>query len=505
MTGSVLSLRVTAAKRFYGRDGYEVQFDDPTWVLSKDVSVPVSNAAEYLSESLHQSYLEVLAFYAKGNSPHYVWVLHREFLYYLRFAGRAKQFSVESLISYHAFLGKKGEPRLASLRTFLRKWYSLGYGGVPSEAIRLFERWKLSGGERGNPVRSMCPERGPLTDIEMDAVLTAAIEAYEGGQLSLSDIAIAMTVMMTGRRPIQITALKICDLRHQSEKYFLYVPRAKQRKNGGWRKSFKQVPIVEDLWLLLQQQAEAVYREFKRLAHITPDLRGRLPLFAEHEALEDLGDVAALLDSDKLHMKTEKLARTMDHVAEIIAVISERTGAPIHMNPYRFRYTLGTNLGREGKGEYVIAEALDHTDTQHTGAYVKNLPEIVERIDKAVAYQLAPIAQAFQGVIVKTEGEAQRGADPGSRVSNGTQNLGSCGSYGFCGALAPIACYTCNHFQPWLDGPHESVLDNLLQERDRIRDLTGDLKVASVNDRLILAVSDVILRCQDLKEGIARG
>lgn len=505
MTGSVLSLRVPAAKRFYARDGYEVQFNNPTWVLSKDVSVPVSKAAEYLNECLHQSYLEVLAFFAKGNSPHYVWVLHREFLYYLRFVGRAKQFSVESLISYRASLGKKGEPRLASFRTFLRKWYSLGYNGVPPDTIRLFEGWKLSGGERGNPIRSMCPERGPLTDIEMDAVLTAAIEAYEDARLSLPDIALAMTVMMTGRRPIQITALKICDLRPQSDKYFLYVPRAKQRQNGGWRKSFKQVPIVEDLWLLLQQQAEAVYREFNRLAHITPDLRGRLPLFADYESLEDLEDVATLLESDKLHMKTEKLARTMEHVAKVISVISERTGSPIHMNSYRFRYTLGTNLGREGKGEYVIAEALDHTDTQHTGVYVKNLPEIVERIDKAVAYQLAPIAQAFQGVIVKTESNARRGNEPYSRISNGVQNLGTCGSYGFCGALAPIACYTCNHFQPWLDGPHETVLDNLLQERDRIRDLTGDLKVASVNDRLILAVSDVILRCQGKKEGVAHG
>lgn len=505
MTSSILSLQVATAKRLYARDGYEVQFDSSTWVLSKDVSVPVSDASKYLSESSYQSYLEVLAFYAKGNSPHYVAILHREFFCYLRFLGLADIFSVESLISYRALLEKKGEPRLAIIRTFLRKWYWLGYSGVTSEAIRLFEEWKLSGPERGNPIRSMCPERGPLTDIEMDGVLAACIEAYEAGRLSLSDMAIAMTVMMTGRRPTQIAALKICDLQPQSEKYFLYVPRAKQRKGGGWRKSFKQVPLVEELWLLLQQQAEAVYLEFKRFSNITLALRGRLPLFVEYEAMGDLEDVTSLLESDKLHMPTEKLARKMDHVAKIISFISERTGSPIHMNPYRFRYTLGTNLGREGKGEYVIAEALDHSDTQHTGAYVKNLPEIVERIDKAVAYQLAPIAQAFQGVIIKSEGHARRGADPNSRVSNGVQNLGSCGSFGFCGAFAPIACYTCNHFQPWLDGPHESVLDNLIRERDRIRDLTGDLKVASSNDRLILAVSDVILRCQGMNEEATNG
>src|SRR5690606_36685498 len=129
---------------------------------------------------------------------------------------------------------------------------------------------------------------------------------------------------------------------------------------------------------------------------------------------------------------------------------------------------------REGKGEYVIAEALDHSDTQNAGVYVRNIPEIVDRIDKAVALQLAPIAQAFQGVLVVSESDAKRGDDLGSRISNGTDNLGTCGSYGFCSALAPVACYTCNHFQPWLDGPHEAVLERLISERDSVLEQTSD-------------------------------
>jgi len=339
----------------------------------------------------------------------------------------------------------------------------------------------------------------------MEAVLTGAIKSYEAGQLSLSDMSLAMTVMMTGRRPSQITALKVGDLHSLYEKYYLNVPRAKQRNDGGWRKTFKQVPIVEDLWLQLQQQADLVCREFEILEPVASEHRDKLPLFPNYAAFNKSEEFVAQLDSDRLHMRVETLQKTMFKIAEKISVNSERTGAPILINAYRFRYTLGTNLGREGKGEYVIAEALDHTDTQHTGVYVKNLPEIVERIDKAVAYQLAPIAQAFQGVVIKTEDEARRGGDLSSRISNGTENLGNCGSYGFCGALAPIACYTCSHFQPWLDGPHEGVLDHLLQERARILDLTSDRKIASVNDRLILAVTDVAVRCKKMKEEAARG
>jgi integrase len=505
MKSNVLALRSVSAQDFISRDGYEVSFNALSWKLSKDIRVRVVNAAKFLSEHLYESHREVIAFYARGNSPHYVATLNREFVEYLKFVGEAQQFSVESFISYRATLGRDSESRLATLRTFIRKWASLGYDGIPQETIRLLDKWTLSGRDKGNPIRSMCPERGPLTDIEMDAVLSGAIEAYEVGKISHSDISLAMTVMMTGRRPIQITALKIGDLHYHTEKYILNVPRAKQRNEGGWRRTFKQVPIVEDLLILLQQQAELVYQEFELLGPINSELRDKLPLFPNYSAYNSSEELTAQLNTDRLHIRVDMLQSTMLNVATKISVNSERTGEPILINAYRFRYTLGTNLGREGKGEYVIAEALDHSDTQHTGVYVKNLPEIVERIDKAVAYQLAPIAQAFQGVVIKTEYEARRGNDPSSRISNGTDNLGSCGSYGFCGALAPVACYTCSHFQPWLDGPHEDVLDHLLQERDRILDHTDDRKIVSVNDRLILAVSDVIVRCKKIKEEIMHG
>jgi hypothetical protein len=75
-------------------------------------------------------------------------------------------------------------------------------------------------------------------------------------------------------------------------------------------------------------------------------------------------------------------------------------------------------------------------------------------------------------------------------------NVGTCGHYGFCGALAPIACYTCRNFQPWLDGPHEDVLNSLMTERERVLQITRDQTIASVNDRTILAVTQVIQVCE---------
>jgi hypothetical protein len=152
----------------------------------------------------------------------------------------------------------------------------------------------------------------------------------------------------------------------------------------------------------------------------------------------------------------------------------------------------------------VIAELLDHTDTQNVDVYTQNVPEHAHALNKAMALQLAPYAQAFQGVLVDREADAKRGDDPDSRIKFKGQNTATCGQYGFCGANAPIPCYTCQHFQPWLEGPHEEVLADLLQEREQVEQITGDAAMAAVNDRTIFAVINVIQRCDLRRAELAR-
>lgn len=491
---------------FYSREGYLVSFHEDRWKLSKDVDIPISTLVDVMEGQVYLSLLHVLAYFAKTSSPWHVQNMFYRCKHYVESTLGQPVFSVESLISYRSQLDKKTEWYLGTLRVLIRKWVDLEYAGVPDNAINLIDKWKIKGNEKGRAVQSMCPESGPLTDIEMEALVTSIVTAYGQNKLTLIDTCYSLTVATTGRRPIQITALKIKDLSPIGERHAINFPRGKQR-NQGWRTSFKKFYVLEDLWLLLQQQGAAVKQAFaeKLKSDVPMELVSELPLFPVIDAIDLQSDLIEQLSVDRLHAPSDSIREVMSRIEKVLKVISERTGMPIRLNPTRFRYTLGTNLAREGKGEYVIAEALDHSDTQNSGVYVRNIPEIVERIDKAVAMQLAPIAQAFQGVLVASERDARRGGDPGSRVSNGSANLGTCGSYGFCSALAPAACYTCNHFQPWLHGPHESVLDSLIQERDRVLEETGDRKIASVNDRLILAVSDVVCRCQAVKNEVSRG
>lgn len=504
---SMLVEQAVADEEIISRDGYQFNVSDDRWRLNKDVDIPVSAISQQLSQNLYLAFRRVLAFYAQTTSPTHCRNLFERAKHYLSTTPDQEPFSVESLISYRSTLDKTTEWYLGALRGFIKQWHAMGHPGIADDVIQLLGKWRLKGNEKGHAVQSMCPESGPLTDIEMQGVVDAVFNAFSEERLKLRETALTLTVGMTGRRPVQVTALKIKDLIKQTSKdgvdrYFINFPRGKQRY-GGWRTTFSKFPICEDLWLILQQQSAAVLCEFEDMigGEVAPKLKAELPLFPNLKMLDITVSLEEQLKTDILHAPSDIIKAVMSDLTRRINVASERTGLPIHLTPVRFRYTLGTNLAREGKREYVIAEALDHSDIQNAGVYVKNIPDIVKHINKAVALRLAPLAQAFQGVLVASENDAVRGNDPSSRITNGAKGVGTCGSYGFCGAIAPIACYTCNNFQPWLDGPHEEVLDGLLKERDSVVELTNDLRIASVNDRLILAVSDVVNRCKKVKGG----
>lgn len=498
LTGAY-GLRQPSDEEFLSRDGYLVNLLGERWKLSKDVEIPIGVLCTLFPGDTYV-FRQVLAFYARHSSPSHVKNMYERLAHYVRALNGAKLFSVESILSYHASLDKLQKWYLSSVRVLIRQWARLGYPGIPDETLTLLDNLRIKGNEKGRAVQSQCPEEGPLTDVEMQGIVESTIHCFATNILSLTETSLIMILAMTGRRPGQVSALKLKDLIPRGGKYFINFPRAKQR-HMGWRSSFKKFAIVEDLWLLLKQQADYVRMQFSGCLD-SAEWVGELPLFPSTPFDISLLKDRSVLESDRLHIPSYEVYVIVKAAGITMNIISERSGRPIHLNPNRFRYTLGTNLAPEGKGVYVIAEALDHSDTQNAGVYVKNIPDIVSRIDKAVALELAPYAQAFRGVLIPSEKQARRGNDPASRISNGNGNVGSCGSHGFCGALAPLACYTCAHFQPWLDGPHEEVLDGLIQERDRVVELTGDLKVASANDRLIYAVSDVIHRCRVAKGGL---
>lgn len=485
-------------------DGYSFSLEDDVWRLDKNVSINVRRTVERLAPPAQDGFLRTLAYYAAETASGTTAITLANFRRMLVVTGATK-ISDTVLINYRATLTRRNEWQLSIIRIFLRRWYDLGYPGVGKDVVDLAYSWRLKGARKGDVVKRKDPLFGPLTDIELQAFNEAVVSAYERDELSASELVMCRVISNTGRRPIQISQLRTGDVvankAPEWPPYVLNIPRAKQR-GSTFRKSFKPFALSEDLWELLDAQKERAITEFEK--HVGFELqdedRKQLPLFPDFEMAKLVTSPKVYRDlakTDKLHITSDEVTDILQRVTAALDIYSERTGDPLHVTTFRFRYTTGTRAAREGFGTLVIAELLDHSDTQNAGIYIKNVPEHVKRLDEAVGYQLAQYAQAFAGILVDSERDAERGDEPTSRVrSEEGKAIGTCGEYGFCGANVPIPCYTCTHFQPWLNGPHEEVYQQLLDERERIIKVTNDIQIAATLDRSILAVAEVITRCE---------
>lgn len=400
------------------------------------------------------------------------------------------------LIRWRTLLGKRREYRLGSLSGFLLRGYEQGHPCIDAGAARWLEEVKLRGNAKGEAVATQDPVTGPLTQVESLAVFQSTTAAVGDGRISLDDFCLVQLQSALGSRSVQFAALKCKDLRPPkdptTDDWILMVPRAKQRLERA-RSELKPRSLIPELAQIVSSLVEYVQSTYRSSDQSVIPI-DELPIFPNWDAPD--------LTGFEFHSTGQELGKRLTTMAKELDIRSERTGKRLNLTSRRFRYTVGTRAAEEGHGELVIAELLDHSDIQQVGVYVRSTQKIAERISKALAFQLAPLAQAFMGMLIETEAEATRGDDPSSRIRDPDkfEVLGNCGKMGVCSEAAPIACYTCRRFQAWVDGPHEQLLDALLIRRERVHSATGDLRIASVNDRTILAVANVVQLCRRRRE-----
>jgi integrase len=455
----------------------------------------------FLSPGLQGSLKSTMTWFAENHSADYLQNLHGRMLHFVRHMAATKgatgaKITNAAVLNYKSSLDAATEYYLGVVKVLLEKWHRLGYPGIEKDVISLFKEVRIKGNPKGVAVQTMDPLMGPYTNIELEAIQSAVNEAYAVGTLNEAMYLLSWLFMALGQRPTQYAALKVCDvtsvpLADGTVTYLIQMPRAKQR-NAGIRSAFKVRELVPQIGKPLLDYAERVAL---RYVGVLAD-PSTAPLFPQTKPTNKGGQFA-------YHQAGATLGKSMAAALEALSAQSERTGDALNIAPVRFRRTFGTRAAQQGHGELVIAELLDHSDTQNVGVYVASVPEISARIDKAIAMHLAPLAQAFQGVLIETEQQATRGSDPSSRVVDlridKKAPMGSCGQFSFCGFNAPVACYTCKSFQPWLDGPHDAVLDKLLERRERLLNTSGPT-IVSINDRTILAIAEVIQLCRDFRK-----
>ncbi|WP_122662281.1 site-specific integrase [Pseudomonas viridiflava] len=490
-------------------NGYSFDSTHLTWKLSKDVSVPVGKAALLMTEPAYFGLRGVLVNFAETGSASHVFNLFQRYLALLRYAG-PRTLTTALLIQYRKEVGVRCEWYLGVIRILLNRWLDLGLPGADPEVVALLNSWRLKCNTKGDIIKRCDPTQGHLSDIELQAVLERVPQAYEQGMISITELSLTLLSALSGRRGVQLMALKIMDLRERVTKdgatiYFVNVPRAKQR-GGGFRTEFREVPLTREHWDVMQAQKRFAIAtvESALWCDLPEEYIPYVPLYLNLKhinAIETVTELHRALEGDYLHALANNVAREIAQAVEVAGVSSERTGLPLQISPRRFRYTLGTRAAREGCSTLVIAELLDHSDTQSAHVYTLNVPEYAARIDEAVGHYLAPYAQAFAGVLVDSKSAALRGDLPGSDVRDFSGVVaGTCGHCGSCTANVPIPCYTCIHFQPWLEGPHELVYQQLVEERKRILEVTGDAAMAAVLDRSMMAVAEVVQACNRRRE-----
>lgn len=512
-SGSSHPVAGTSSSLYRSRAGYWFDVNEPTWRLDKEETLYFSRVCQHLPEESRDGFLATLIHYATTMSSASATISSENFHVFLK-ETKPTYIDTASLISWRSSLVRENEWKLGVVRTFIYKWHALGYPGISDDVIDLLKSWRIRGAIKGDVVKRLDPHYGPLSDNELTAFNEGVVRAFEQNKINLDDLAQCLLVSHSGRRPRQVAHTKICDLdgtktNKKGEPMFLiHIPRAKQRSEV-FRDSFKTFAMTRELWTVLSAQAKNSIASVERILgyELQEADRAALPLFPDLEAFEKVTSVAelrSLVATDRLHLLSAQITASLKKAVIAARIVSERTGQLLDVVATRFRYTKGTRAAREGFGLMVIAELLDHTDIQNVEVYTKNVPEHAQALNKAMASQLAPYAQAFQGVLVDCETDAKRGDDLSSRIKFKGESMATCGQYGFCGANVPIPCYTCHHFQPWLDGPHEEVLADLLAERDRVQQITDDATMASVNDLTIFAVVNVIQRCEARRAELAK-
>lgn len=392
-----------------------------------------------------------------------------------------------------------------------RKWYcwcsDQGFAPFSPEVAFLLDERVIGGNEKGHAVRSADPDKGPLLDSEVIALSNALRASPTNGTLTLQEQAAIWLALALGSNPEPLALLREEDFwdipmtENGAPVFLLEVPRHKKGHAAPRAESVDRRlnPEIGEVLLALFNQNRADH------PMDLSDSDGR-PLFRRQTPRKDLPQEGPGSDY-RYHRSAHEFSLMVTRAVEKLSVISPRTGRPLRVTMRRLRYTFATRLVREGASRQVVARLLDHTDLQNVSVYFDVKSDIVEALDAAMALTLGPLSQAFLGTLVRNEQEAIRGERPSSRVyhtdrkQNSLEALGTCGSFSFCGLTAPIACYTCVRFQPWMDAPHDKALSGLLDERKRREEIGLGPSMIMLFDTTILAIADVIMRIDIVQAG----
>ena len=384
-----------------------------------------------------------------------------------------------------------------------RRWYvwctDCELPGFDEETSFALLEKRIGGSPKGKLVLQADPDMGPLTfaeDTRLEVALTQSLDRL--GDLERDELQACVAVMLSKAFGLYGKHLQLLDEEAFSVEridggaliYWLNVPRLKKR-GGRSKVGTRRRRLTARMGEAVQRLIDGNREDLQRCAEISLVAK-RKPLFVRPKG-------RVFLTGTALQGDAYRWGRWQFNEAMREFCASHRLSFSI--SPRRLRYSFATRLVEEGCSPLELADALDHTDLQHVMVYFNSRGRVVRQLDEAMAIRLAPFALAFLGTIVPERARSTRASDPASVIrfpvsAENQPDVGSCGSFRGCGLNAPLACYSCWRFEPWADAPHDMVLAALVLERKRRQSSGLDDKLVQVHDTTILAVAEVVRRCE---------
>jgi integrase len=361
---------------------------------------------------------------------------------------------------------------------FIKYWYELQIPGVEEETYQQIKKLKRPKQDHGRAVRISDPKGGALTSEEVEVLIAKLNQLFSQNEISVEEFLVLNVLLVTGARGAQICALKCSSIQVRENEILLKIPKIKNNKPLYRDTTDFKLNHKYKIWELLLAHKNAL---IGKLASESD------PKLFPWKSSSNLNNRINNLNKTKIKLYTDRIPD--DGIMPI--------------PPTRIRHTVGTKLAVAGKGVFVIAETLGHSNAQTAQVYIDSTPELNQRISDSMSKHLTPFAQAFMGKLIDSEDEfisPDGESKQKKRVEFGAKaTVGNCGKYGFCTSRAPISCYTCSMFQPWVDAPHIEIYNFLKKEREENHKITRDVEVSTINDLTIRAVLQVIKACEERK------
>lgn len=497
------------------RSRYEFFVKDDVWIISNSHKIPIGKLKLLFDKDLRDGIVGTMLFYSTKRAPGTAERMSAILKVYSRVC--ADFFDKATLTNF-----RDAEPKNAKgLKAFLLKWQTLGYDGIDVSVFSQLERWKFKQDETLSSLKGIDPSKGALDNRELHDVLTSLQYEFAEGRVGLEPFSMMLLFIHTGMRLGQLALLRVGDIEVSAEGgYFLSVPRMKQR--GAVRSEFKRRQLPAETGDILFRQAQANVEFFEKTLSanlgqkvtLQPHDRQSLPIFPATRLVEKIRSIPELREKLIKNALCGGKQRFWLSIHTLHRGVIARDGSPININSGRLRHTLATRAMLSGHPIEVVAEILDHSSLAVAKHYFDKTPVIVKAVDELLADELAVVAQGFMGKLIDAKEDAARAYDPTSIIRIKSHVIGNCGSFSFCPSVGGEArCYPCKSFQPWLEGPHERVLESLNEQRlQRINQLAAvdplfhdkDLSVgvAAALDPLIFYVKLTILACTKRREDV---